>query len=550
MSAAKNLGAALAVMAIALFVYAPARGYDFVAYDDARYVLAAAPGEPGLTWGNLRRFAREPVAGLWHPLTMASHLLDAEWFGLKPAGHHLHSLLLHGLNAALLFLVGVRLTGARGPALALALLWAVHPVAADSAVWIAERKNLLSTFWWLAALGLYAGHVRRPSRGRRAAVLGAFGLALLAKPMAVTLPFTLLVLDFWPLRRVAGFGRGTGAAWRRLAAEKIPFFLLAAVFAAVTWRTQAQSGATEMGAPLPGAARLAWTPIYYLDYLRLFAWPAKLSVLYPRPAGAPSLLAAGLAAAGLLAGTGVILARARRWPWVAAGWIWFLGTLVPVIGWVPIGLHRIADRYLYVPMIGLLVAVVWTGQALARGRARPVLAGLAAAAVVALAVAARMQLPRWRNSETLFRSALAHTQDNFFMHYNLGRQLVRQGRFDEAIAHLQEARRIHPDHALACNNLGCALVMKGEPQQALPYLEESVRLLPAAATRINLARALLELGRFDDAAEQYRRVLQELPGDADARRGLRMAEQRTFPSRSATPVSRVPSPAGFLDDRP
>ncbi|MBP7830420.1 MAG: tetratricopeptide repeat protein [Kiritimatiellae bacterium] len=490
-----------ALLALALFLatmalYYPALKCDFVDYDDPLYVTGNAWVRRGLTLEGVLCSFREPVAGIWHPLTMWSHMLDVELFGLNPAGHHLQSLLWHAANTALLFLLLSRVAGGVWPAFAVAALWAAHPLNADSAVWIAERKNLVSTFFWLATIGLYIRFTRRPSPNAMMPVLAGFALALMAKPMPVTLPFTLLLLDVWPLRRVDGFGRISWRAWKDLLAEKAPLFILVAVFILSALKTQVMAGATEMAAPLPLGARLAYLPVFYVDYLRLVFRPRGLCVLYPAPTVPPT--------AGPVLGALLILGAISAWavrqrhrrPWLLVGWLWFLGTLVPVIGLVSLGLHRIADRYMYVPMLGLLLMGVWTLFDAARGRRRPAAFAAAAAAVLALGLVTRLILPHWKDSEALFRRALDVTENNYTMHYNLGRQLLFRKRFDDALARFREAIRLRPDYYIAHNNLGWTLILKGDPAAAMPHLEEALRLAPHdPQVRKNLAMALEQLGR-------------------------------------------------------
>lgn len=508
----KELGAAGALALFAFLLYAPVLGFGFVDYDDPLYVTGNAWVQQGFTAEGFRLSMREWVGGNWHPLTMWTHMLDVELFGLNPAGHHAQNLLWHAANTVLLFLLVSRLAGGFWPGLAVAALWAAHPVNADSVAWIAERKNLVSTFFWLLTIGLYVRYTRRPESRGLLPTVASFALALMAKPMPVTLPFTLLLLDYWPLRRVEGFGRSSWPAWKNLVMEKLPLFVLCAVFMLVTLKTQVTAGALDMAAALPLHARLAWLPIFYVDYLRLFFRPRGLCVLYPAPTAAPAAAASAGALLVLLLVTAGALVLSRRRPWLAAGWFWFLGTLVPVIGLVSLGLHRIADRYMYVPILGLLLTVVWTVFDAARERGRPAAVAAAAAAVLALGLVTRYQLPHWRNSESLFRRALSVTADNYAMHYNLGRQLTLQRRFDEAIAEFREAIRLRPDYALAHNNLGWALCLRGDDEEAIPSFRESLRLMPGnAQARMNLAMALVRLGRPAEAREQLEALLQKAP---------------------------------------
>ncbi|HOW97268.1 MAG TPA: tetratricopeptide repeat protein [Kiritimatiellia bacterium] len=512
-----ELLASAALTLLVFFLYAPAVRFAFVDYDDPIYITENSWVQQGLSAEGFRLSLREWVSGNWHPLTMWTHMLDAELFGLNPAGHHAQSILWHAANTVLLFLLLSRIAGGFWPGLFIAALWAAHPLNADSVAWISERKNLVSTFFWLATIGLYIRFTRRPSPHALMAVIAGFALALMAKPMPVTLPFTLLLLDFWPLRRVEGIGRSAWPTWKKLALEKLPLFVIGAVFILTTLKTQVLAGATGMSSFLSLHARLAWLPIFYLDYLRLFFWPRDLCVLYPAPTAAPSIPASAGALLILLLITAGALVLARRRPWLAAGWFWFLGTLAPVIGLVSVGLHRIADRYLYVPMLGLLLMVVWRLFDAASKRWRPAAFALAAAVVLVLGLVTRHDLPHWRNSEALFRRALAVTRDNYAMHYNLGRQLTLQRKFDEAIAEFREAIRLRPDYALAHNNLGWTLCLRDDNEEALPSFRESLRLMPDNhQARFNLGLALMRLGRYAEAREQLEILLQQAPAYPEA----------------------------------
>jgi len=521
--------AAACILAIGVFLlYWPVRGFEFVDYDDPVYVTANSWVQQGLTAETLRLSFREWVGGNWHPMTMWSHLLDVELFGLNPAGHHLHNVALHAANTALLFLLLCRLTGAFWPAVTVAALWAAHPLNVDSVAWIAERKNLLSTLFWLATIGLYARYTRRPSSNSLMTVVATFALALMAKPMPVTLPFALLLLDYWPLRRVEGFGRTSWPAWKRLFMEKMPLFVLCGVFLLTTLKTQVLGGATQMGETLSLRARLAYVPIHYLEYLRAFFWPSGLCVLYPRPTTAPALWTAVLASLAVLAVSVLVFKTARRWPHAWVGWFWFLGTLVPVIGIVSLGLHSIADRYMYVPMIGLLILLVWTVSDATPPRMRISAGVLAAGLIAAAGLGTRHQLAHWRNSEALFRRALAVTWDNPAMHYNLARTLILAKRLDEAMPHLREAIRTFPGYYEAYNNIGWALMLKNRADLAVPFLEECLRLEPRdAQARMNLAVALARVGRQADARVQFETLLKQAPDYPGAREGYREILRKT-----------------------
>jgi len=514
----RALGALVLVAGVAA-LYAPALGFEFLAYDDSVYVTRNPHLADGLTAASVRFAFANTHAGNWHPLTWLSHALDVELFGLAPAGHHAMNVALHAGNAALLFAALSALTGRRGRSFAVAALWALHPLQLESVAWVAERKNLLSTgFGWLALLA-YAGSARRGGAGRLAAVTALLAASLLAKPMLVTLPFLLLLLDVWPLARTA--------SWRRLVVEKLPLFALAAAVSVLVFVTQARAGAMEPAQQLSLAARLAWLPVAYAGYLAHALWPVELAVLYPHPllvegatlSSTRVALALGLLLA-LSALAGAAFRRGRPAAWI--GWLWFLGTLVPVSGIVQVGWQGLADRYAYVPLAGLLVALVWSA-ADALGRVRPerrrALAGAAAAALACalLALAARAQLGAWRSSETLFERALAVTGPNPVMHNELGVVLAGDRRLEPARVHFERATALAPRWSAPHQNLGALLRALGRPAEALPHLEASVALAPDhVPAHVTLANVLLDLGRRSEAHAHLDRALALDPGDPRA----------------------------------
>ncbi len=395
----RSLGLALGLAVLTVLVFAPVLGHDFVSLDDPAYVTANRQVRRGLTAEGFGWAWGAEVAANWHPLTLLSHMLDCELYGLDPGGHHLTSLLLHTANAVLLFVVWRRLTGAAGRSAVVAALFAIHPLHVESVAWIAERKDVLSGFFFLLTLAAWTGWVRRPTRRRYLLALLAFALGLLAKPMLVTLPLVLLLLDVWPLERLP---RGAPAAeirraFGRLLREKLPFFLAALAAGVVALFTQRE--AMFPLAALPPAQRAANALLAYAAYLGDTLWPRGLAVFYPLPGPQPAWRVA-LAAALFAALTAATLARCRRSPWLAVGWLWFAGMLVPVIGLLQVGSQGRADRYTYLPSIGLFVALVWeVAERWPAGRLRrPALAAAALLAIAPLAVAARAQVATWRDS--------------------------------------------------------------------------------------------------------------------------------------------------------
>ncbi len=501
-----------AALVLATFgVYAQLFRASFVNYDDPDYARA----------GSLR-WAFSAEAANWFPVTRLSHMLDVRLFGMNAGWHHLTSVTLHAAAAVLLFLFLRRATAAVWPSAFVAFVFALHPLHVESVAWVAERKDVLCAFFWFVALWAYA-------RGSRWLVLAAFVLGLMSKPMIVTLPFTLMLLDLWPLKR----------GWRLR--EKLPLFALSAAGAIVTYAVQSAAGAVKpMGAPA-----LANALVSYATYILKTLWPSGLAVFYPYPAAIP-LWQVLAAAATLAAITYAVLRAWRRYPYLAAGWLWFLGTLVPVIGLVQVGAQARADRYMYVPMVGLAVMIAWGAADLLRGRARLQWA-LGIAICVACAGAAWTQTGYWQNSGTLFAHALEVTEGNYIAEHNLGSYLMEQpGELEQAIPHLRAAVRLRPESGTAHSDLGSALARTpGGLPEAIAELQTAARLLPdSAIPHNNLANALAEAGRFPEAAAEYQMALRIQPDYAEARRNLeRIAAEQHYQAGLALAKSGRPREA-------
>ena len=520
---------------VTLVIYLPVRQHGFSVYDDGDYITQNHIVQNGLTWTGVKWAFTTWSASNWHPLTWLSHMLDCSLFGLDPGAHHLVNVLFHAANAALLFALLWRLTGATWAAAMVAALFAWHPLRVESVAWAAERKDVLSACCELLSLLGYARYVREKLARDFYLALFYFALALLAKPMAVTLPCLLLLLDWWPLQRFTIYPpslrsgatsglRFTISALRsplsalrspilwRLVMEKWPFFLLAAGSCVVTFLAQRAAAVLSMSQyPLP--LRLGNALLSYTRYLLKTAWPADLAVIYPLPEHLSWLLVA--AAGAGLAGVSWLVWRARgAQPYLLAGWCWYLGTLVPVIGFVQAGKQAMADRYSYFPVIGIFLALVWWANDLAarfqlRGRPLAISASLILAANAWLT---EKQLNFWRDDESLFAHALAVTGDNAIAQINLGLALEQQGRQAEALAHDQTALRLAPDSAEAHNNLANLLDAAGQTNDALAQYQAALRWNPnAPLARCNLGTLLVKLDRFDEAMEQYREAARLQP---------------------------------------
>lgn len=545
------LMAALLVL-VTMALYWPATRSDFINLDDADAVTANVQVRNGLTWESVKWAFLNPMNSNWHPVTVLSHMVDCQLFGLKPSGHHLINVLFHALNAVLVFALLQQMTGATLRSLIVAALFAVHPLRVESVAWVAERKDVLSGFFGLLSLVFYARYAQRqieddrePKRRALSSSLSTFTsgnywlvflfylLGLLSKPMLVTWPFVMLLLDYWPLRRFelptlnsdpsrAGFRFST--TWR-LVAEKLPFFALAALTSVVTFVVQKGGGALAAGENLPLGARSGNALISYWRYLGKLFWPMDLAVFYPHPGTWP--LAKGLLAGVSILGISVFLmVQRRRYPFLLIGWLWFLGMLVPVIGLVQMGEQAMGDRYTYLPSLGVLILAVWGAYELTRRwrHHRMVLSVAGSVAIVLCMALTQQQLGHWQNSEALFRHALEVTENNYLAHFNLGMALDEKGQTDEAIRQYQEAIRLKPDYDYAYNNLGIALGEKDRPDEAIHQFQKAIRLNPNYATlRYNLGNFLYKQGRTDEAIEQYREAVELQPDLAQAHYNLGIA---------------------------
>lgn len=519
------------VLAVAtLVVYLPVRHHGFVAYDDADYVTDNAHVQAGLTWTGVKWAFTTGHASNWHPLTWISHMLDAQLFGKGAAGPHATNVLFHLANTLLLFAVLCRYaTGAMWRSACVAALFALHPLHVESVAWVAERKDVLSAFFFLLTLWAYANYAAPDlgdsSRGMRwyGVALVLFALGLMSKPMLVTLPCVLLLLDRWPLGRIDG--QATRQAPGRIAAliwEKIPFVLISALSCGITYSVQQHGGAVRSLESFSLAERLGNALVSYSRYLAKMLWPADLAVFYPHPGRWPvgELVAAALVVTG---GCVIAIIMARRAPFVAVGWFWFLGMLVPTIGLVQVGNQSMADRYTYLPSIGLFVAVAWAAAVAVTRWRIPRTIGFAAGAAVAgaCAFATNRQLQHWKNSESLFVRALAVTERNFVAHNGLGYALLGRGRFDEAVAQFRRAVAIHPRFAEAHTNLGSALLQKGDANGAVASFEKALSVLPNfALAHYNLGTLLLQLGRLDEAIVELEKAVALRKDDAIAQVNL------------------------------
>ncbi len=569
-----------------LLLYSSAINHDFVNYDDGDYVTGNAHVQAGLSWEGIKWAFTTGHASNWHPLTWISHELDCTLFGAKPLGPHLVNVLLHSINTLLLFLVMRRMTGKLWPSAFVAALFAWHPVHVESVAWISERKDVLSTFFWLLTMLSYARYVEEskvrltpgpngfpspppvsfPTRDERFALRGpirlervapsprsnvwyAFALVcficgLMSKPMLVTLPFVLLLLDFWPLGRIYDLRLTideskrekhlhlSGVSFKRASIEKVPFLVLAIGSSAVTFLAQRKGGAVASVDNLTIIQRLSNAVVSYLRYVGKMLCPTDLSVMYPHPGNWPMWLIA-VAAVFLLGLSALAIANLRARPYLAVGWFWYVGTLVPVIGLVQVGIQSMADRYLYVPSIGLSTIVAWgVGDFVtARPKLQTVVANMAGVTLLVCFFLTYEQIGYWANSETLFRHTVSATGNNYLAHNNLGFYLENQGKLDEAIEQYRKSIAIKPNYEEAQQNLGHALEIKGLHQEAFDHLIAALSIKPGLVeAHNNLGNVLDAMGRPEEAIHEYREALRYRPDDPDGNNnlGIALAKQQKY----------------------
>ena len=500
------IGVCLFLAALIWFVFGQTLGFDFVNYDDNDYVLKNAEVNAGLTWRGLLWAFTQVHSANWHPLTWISHMLDCQLYGLHPAGHHLTNLLLHTATALSLFLVLRQMTGALWRSAFVAAVFAIHPLRVESVAWIAERKDVLSGLFFVWTIGAYAHFTRQPRPLLRYAfVLMLFVLGLMSKPMLVTVPFVLLLLDYWPLQR-------TGLSPQRLILEKIPLLLLAVASSIITLVAQRAASVSLLSAPL--SSRIGNALISLAIYLRQFFWPSDLAAFYPwsnqNTASMPVALSGAL---HILISALVFRFRGQRY--LATGWLWYLVMLAPVIGIVKVGTQAHADRYTYLPQIGWCILLTWLAADLLKRRGA--LGGFAFAAILALAFVAREQAAVWRNSETLWTHSIAHTAAHPRAHVNLGEAFYEQGKLQAAAEQYAVALQLEPNESTAHSALGVALLELGRAEESIAHLEEALRLNPRdAEAHYNLGNSYLQTRRFESALLEYARALELEPDDFQA----------------------------------
>jgi Flp pilus assembly protein TadD len=512
-----SVWAGTALVVVTVVVFAAVRQFDFIGMDDPGYVRDNVHVNRGLSWAGLVWAWTTGHAANWHPLTWMSHMLDAELFGVRPGGHHTTSVVFHVINVVLLFVLLKRSTGAVALSAIAAALFAIHPLHVESVAWISERKDVLSTMFWLLAMLAYVEYVRRPRWTRYLLVFVLMALGLMAKPMLVSLPIALLLFDIWPLRRLA-----EGRPLSSLVLEKLPFVALSIASSVVTLIVQRQGGAVSDLGVLPVWSRVANALVAYLRYLGKTVWPRDLTLFYPYNDALPTWWVAGSALA-LVVISVVAVRTLRRHPYVFVGWFWYVVTLVPVIGLVQVGTQAIADRYTYVPLIGIFVGAIWGVASIVDRRPawRWSAAGLAVAIVAGLAVVAHAQVQVWENNRTVWTHARAVTERNYIAENEVGIELVKQGKHDEALPHFEQSSRYRPEYVEARNNLGLAYSRLGRVQDAIDQFTLAVRLKPDHAEAFNhLGFVQLGAGKPEDAMASFREAVRIKPDLVDARNNL------------------------------
>ncbi len=558
----RNLILCLLLVTCTLAIYNGVNQNGFVNYDDDVYVTANRHVQAGLRWSAIRWAFTTFDAANWHPLTWISHALDYQLFKLNPTGHHYTSLLLHCANVVLLFLLLVEATQRIWPSLIAAAMFAVHPLNVESVAWAAERKNVLSMLFLLLALWAYQRYASKPSIARYAAVFLLSACGLMAKPQVITLPFLLLLWDYWPLRRLqfgsaqAGAGDDCIRSLGWLFLEKIPLLALSAASAILTLAAQHAGGAVRSAIEYPPTVRIENAISAYFDYAGRLLWPLRLAPMYPHPGDSLRAWQIAVAALFVIALTVLVLVfRQKRY--LAVGWFWFLGALVPMIGLVQVGQQATADRYMYLPMIGLLVMLCW-GLAEWAGEWKTRVVSLACAAALVLAVLGALtyrQVGFWHDSETLWTHAVAVTNDNYVAHVNLGETFLNQERTEEAAVHFRAAVRIRPNDPAAHLNLGTC---ERRQKNYVPALQEDQAVLRLTSDKGLRAYALVNLGSdyrhlkdYAQAKESYEAALRVNPEAARAFVGLGVLAQKTGEFSEAVrnysrAVELEPSDVGYL----
>jgi len=516
-----TIGVSVFLLGLTWLVFGQTLRYDFVNYDDPSYVYQNTRITSGINFANVAWAFSHIHSENWHPLTTITHMLDCQLHGLNAGWHHFTNVLLHCLAVVLLFVALERMTGALWRSAFVSAVFAVHPLHVESVAWIAERKDVLSAVFFMVTLLAYFHYTRSPSIGRYLIVAIVFALGLMSKPMLVTLPFVLLLLDYWPLGRFDAHRSNTGRQVLQLVMEKIPLIALSAVSSLITFL--AQRGAIGWTEQLPMSERITNAFVAYVVYIRQMFWPTELAVFYPHPENRLPIWEVSLALIILVGIMAAAFVLRKRAPYLVTGWLWYLGMLVPVIGLLQVGWQGHADRYTYLPQIGLYIAVTWALTDLIRSWRfqRTALSAAALIVIGALSWRGWLQTSYWRDSETLFTHALAVTSNNDVALNNLGIIFLDKGQLDDAISKLQAAIDLRPENAPAHDNLAKALLKKGQVAEAMVHYRKFLELEPAnVEARNTLGTALIQQGHIREAIDQWQEVLALQPENGNAASNL------------------------------
>lgn len=529
-----------------LSIYWQVRTFDFISFDDYMYVRDNPHVRQGITLENIRWAFTSVYAGNWHPLTWLSHMTDVEIFGLNAGMHHLTNVIFHIVNTLMLFYCLRRMTGNVWNSAAVAMLFGLHPLHVESVAWIAERKDVLSAFFWMLTILFYTRYVEHRSAGRYLIIVICYIFGLMTKPMLVTLPFVLLLLDIWPLKRPELITTAEHMQphewWSGLLAlihEKVPLFFLAGAAIIVTILAQKNVGSISNLESIPLYIRVENATISYMAYLVKMIWPIHLALFYPYPRMV-NLYKVITACVLLIGITWMVVLNISRFPFLFVGWFWYLGTLAPVIGIIQVGSQSMADRYTYVPLIGIFILIVWgLSKLLGQLRsARYILAGIYCAIVPVIMWFTWLQTGYWASNISVFSHAVDVTNDNYLAHNSLGVALCEHGEFDAGIKHYMEALRVYPEHVQAHNNLGAALVEEGKYKDSIGHFRKALQIDPGfVSAHYNLGIAYYAIGKLDEAIKQYQEVLRLVPQYPEA--SLKMATAITKQRKINDAIARL-----------
>ncbi|TRZ77931.1 MAG: tetratricopeptide repeat protein [Deltaproteobacteria bacterium] len=518
-----DVSVCILLTAINLIIFGNVLYFDFV-FDDTYYLTGDAHIKDGLSTKNILWAFTAIDGGFYFPITWLSLLLDYELYGYFPGGYHWTNLLIHISSTLILFFTLKHATGTILRSGLVSALFAVHPLHIESVAWIAERKDVLSAFFWMLTMETYVSYTKKPFLKRYLLVVLCFTLGLMSKAMLVTLPFVMLLLDYWPLKRVSFFSERDFGQKFHLIWEKMPLIILSMIFCVITIYAQQKAGAMMTLENIPMDIRAINATVSYFEYMKKMFWPIELAVFYPyiHQHGLYRVALAGFVLLGICT---FVAMQWRKRPYLAVGWLWYLGTLIPVIGIVQVGGQSMADRYTYIPLIGLFIMIIWGGADFfkAGSGAKPFPIGLrqgivmaGVVIIIALMFCSWFQVQYWKDSYALFTRALNVTKDNYLAHGNLGVAFKDSGDFKNALFHFQEAVRIKPNYTIGYDNLGCVYILMGRPAESIPYLRKALEISPGyRRAKINLACALVLDKQYGESIALYEKLVMLEPDDPE-----------------------------------